>query len=501
MYLISGDISQKKFICSDADTTTIELDGTEDYLILACDGLWDVMDFDMAVKEVYDHVQSVNGDLRSTAKHLVITARDLGSSDNITVTVVFFKHDISPPEIPQLFNFGVSESQGKSDSAGSDLGDKGNNSDQQNEGNNDSNSTSQSDNNTSGNVRNKENQENNIFEDDDQTVFISSNENHYQYLDYKGTSVNGNVVDGTSLSPRKPLLTRNEPIFIIESTQERQRQHLFSSPIKLENQHSTISGFRRHYDNVSVADLRDFSVDIEKHNKNNSKFDISKNEDIKENIAESENSLNSGYLSNSNKHSEPFYNKSMFSPRRKHHRRKSKDSSHQESDHDTKRSRRHRELSPIVWNFTGSTKPSVNNYKLTYSKTSSNSTPRFSIHSHGNLSETPISVRKSLPDLSGIDKHRSTRVTHDSRYLENGVLPLAQSINVSHTLSQLSKLDSNHPQLPKIKLNGTQSTSHSNSKFPSTWKPRKPGRTVSGNLMDVPPSPLLNQRLHHDRPN
>jgi hypothetical protein len=118
----------------------------------------------------------------------------------------------------------------------------------------------------------------------------------------------------------------------------------------------------------------------------------------------------------------------MFSPRRKHHRRKSKDSSHQESDHDTKRSRRHRELSPIVWNFTGSTKPSVNNYKLIYSKTSSNSTPRFSIHSHGKLSETPISVRKSLPDLSGIDKHRSTRVTNDSRYLENGVLPLAQSI-------------------------------------------------------------------------
>jgi hypothetical protein len=80
-----------------------------------------------------------------------------------------------------LFNFGVSESQGKSDSAGSDLGDKGNNSVQQNAGNNDSNSTSQSDNNTSGNVRNKENQENNISEDDDQTVFISSNENHYQY--------------------------------------------------------------------------------------------------------------------------------------------------------------------------------------------------------------------------------------------------------------------------------------------------------------------------------
>ena len=173
MYLISDDIAQKKFISSDADATTIELDGTEDYLILACDGLWDVMDFDMAVKEVYDHVQSVNRDLRSAAKHFVITAKDLGSSDNITVTVgFFFKHYLSPPEIHQLFNFGVSESQGKNDSTGSNLGDKGNNSDQQNAGNNDSNSTNQSDNNTSGNVRNKENQENNIFEDDDQTVFI-----------------------------------------------------------------------------------------------------------------------------------------------------------------------------------------------------------------------------------------------------------------------------------------------------------------------------------------
>lgn len=186
--------------------------------------------------------------------------------------------------------------------------------------------------------------------------------------------------------------------------------------------------------------------------------------------------------------------------KRKHHRKhRSKERGQNETVGDTKRSRRHRELSPIVWNFTGTTKPSVNNYKLTYTKTSSNSMPKYSVHSHGNLSETPITVRKSLPDLSLTDRNKPLKSSYDLRYTEkNELAALHQSIDLSNTLS---KLDSSQPLLPKLKLHGTLAQSHSVSQFPTTWKPRKSVKMVSGNITDVPPSPLYNHKLYPDHKN
>ena len=37
-----GDPSFKPYVCADADVVSLALDGTEDYLCLACDGFWDV---------------------------------------------------------------------------------------------------------------------------------------------------------------------------------------------------------------------------------------------------------------------------------------------------------------------------------------------------------------------------------------------------------------------------------------------------------------------------
>ncbi|KAL5016126.1 hypothetical protein ScPMuIL_005715 [Solemya velum] len=41
-----GDAWDKPYICSDADVAEIDLDGTEDYLVLGCDGLWDGLSAD-----------------------------------------------------------------------------------------------------------------------------------------------------------------------------------------------------------------------------------------------------------------------------------------------------------------------------------------------------------------------------------------------------------------------------------------------------------------------
>ncbi|CAJ0927111.1 unnamed protein product [Ranitomeya imitator] len=91
----TGDAEHKPYICGDADSTSLVLDGSEDYLILACDGFYDTVNPDEAVKVVSDHLKENNGDSSMVAHKLVASARDAGSSDNITVIVVFLK-DLNP---------------------------------------------------------------------------------------------------------------------------------------------------------------------------------------------------------------------------------------------------------------------------------------------------------------------------------------------------------------------------------------------------------------------
>ena len=62
--------------------------GDEEYLILACDGLWDTIQPPDVIAMVQEHLAS--GAARSqVAKFLVERAISHGSTDNITVIVVF----------------------------------------------------------------------------------------------------------------------------------------------------------------------------------------------------------------------------------------------------------------------------------------------------------------------------------------------------------------------------------------------------------------------------
>ncbi|KAM3868966.1 protein phosphatase 1E [Diretmus argenteus] len=92
-----GDSEHKPYICGDADHSIFPLDDSEDYLILACDGFWDTVTPDEAVKVVSDHLLENSGDTTMVAHKLVASARDAGSSDNITVIVVFLRDPRSPP--------------------------------------------------------------------------------------------------------------------------------------------------------------------------------------------------------------------------------------------------------------------------------------------------------------------------------------------------------------------------------------------------------------------
>lgn len=83
-----GDRDHKPFVSADPDTAEFDLEGDEEYLILGCDGLWDTI----AAPDVISIVQEYlgKGGARSkVAKLLVHSAIEHGSTDNITVVVVF----------------------------------------------------------------------------------------------------------------------------------------------------------------------------------------------------------------------------------------------------------------------------------------------------------------------------------------------------------------------------------------------------------------------------
>ena len=82
-------MENKPAVNSEPDVASIELDGTEDYIILACDGIWDVIRPSKVPQLVYAHLTG-GGSKEMVAKSLIDHAKAEGSSDNMTAIVVFF---------------------------------------------------------------------------------------------------------------------------------------------------------------------------------------------------------------------------------------------------------------------------------------------------------------------------------------------------------------------------------------------------------------------------
>lgn len=58
---VSGDLGYKPYVTSEPDVTAVALDGTEDFLVLACDGLWDFVAEEVAVMAVYEQISEAPG--------------------------------------------------------------------------------------------------------------------------------------------------------------------------------------------------------------------------------------------------------------------------------------------------------------------------------------------------------------------------------------------------------------------------------------------------------
>lgn len=83
-----GPATYKPYVSNEPDICCIELDGEEDFLILACDGLWDNLSEDEVAIAVYRQIKADPEHLELVTQKLVEIAKAAGSSDNITVRCV-----------------------------------------------------------------------------------------------------------------------------------------------------------------------------------------------------------------------------------------------------------------------------------------------------------------------------------------------------------------------------------------------------------------------------
>ncbi|KAA8492206.1 Protein phosphatase 2C-like 1 [Porphyridium purpureum] len=83
-----GDHAMKDVVICAPHVTRELVDQPNTYLVLACDGLWDVMNDDEVAKQIHEYHTVKNYDVQQISKRLVRQALERGSTDNISVMVI-----------------------------------------------------------------------------------------------------------------------------------------------------------------------------------------------------------------------------------------------------------------------------------------------------------------------------------------------------------------------------------------------------------------------------
>ncbi len=89
-----GDLDNKPYISCVPDIYRYKVSKHDQFMIIGCDGLWDVIDNQEAVNFVISHCYDQNGDRINKKTNIARQLADLAitnkSTDNITIIVVFF---------------------------------------------------------------------------------------------------------------------------------------------------------------------------------------------------------------------------------------------------------------------------------------------------------------------------------------------------------------------------------------------------------------------------
>lgn len=97
------DIDQK--VSASADMEIIPRSGLDEFIILGCDGIWDVMTNEQAVSYVTDHLKVGGKNVQDIANNLLTHCLAKGSKDNMSVIIILFPN--APKAIP---GFTISDS-------------------------------------------------------------------------------------------------------------------------------------------------------------------------------------------------------------------------------------------------------------------------------------------------------------------------------------------------------------------------------------------------------
>ena len=88
-----GDRSERPIVTAEPEIISVPIeDGVDEFILLASDGLWDVMDSQDAVdyvKSVLSHLQEDGYDRDMIATSIVEEALRRGTYDNITVLIIW----------------------------------------------------------------------------------------------------------------------------------------------------------------------------------------------------------------------------------------------------------------------------------------------------------------------------------------------------------------------------------------------------------------------------
>jgi serine/threonine protein phosphatase PrpC len=84
-----GDVELQPYITSQPEIMSKPIDAQDEYIVIASDGLWDVMENEEVAKFITEQANSAN--FLTLAKTLVTEAIRRGTMDNVTALVIDIK--------------------------------------------------------------------------------------------------------------------------------------------------------------------------------------------------------------------------------------------------------------------------------------------------------------------------------------------------------------------------------------------------------------------------
>ena len=516
-----GDVAYKPYISSEAEVTCVDLDGTEDYMVLACDGLWDVVTEEDLPKLVYNFMIEADGDHSTIAKSLVQYAKDNDSTDNISVVVVFFRENISEPKSDTgLFNFLMgdpTQGNGKPKKGKDEKGDKSKESD--GTGGKGDHSVDKN-----GPDDGRLNDEDTNIEPKDDSSRESKEEERSKNLDLDKTQGQGcgesqwdlsesveinskNITEEKVQNSNTPTLEAGGTVYMqighilgLESPESTEFVNSVSNRLRSEFESS--NNFMPDYEESPI----DKEVDLDYYGVFNTRlvdgpidlstFDDQNSSILLKDIADT--MYNQKYKQLSD-------NDDIF-PGTDDKKRDKKGTVHQKASNDysvgkqkkeqvkgTQRNKKRFSNSPICWAFTGKNKATVQNHRL-------NLAARGSIKG-SNLTPGELTLAAKaphhLPDrkfaqLTGSKEN----VLNASSNVNNLTFPKRDSIQ-THPKPKSNKITDTRPGFTVF---GSKTNLHTETqKFHTSWRPRKPLKPLSTTVCEMPPTPFKNKPLNSNQ--